>query len=120
VYLRSSAGHTDVVLRLCDVDPKGRSTNVCDGITRITPRTMNVDDDVVRTVAVDLWPTAHRFQRGHRMRVQVASAAFPRFAGNPGTGEPLAAATRQVPADQQVFHDPTHPTHLTLPVVDVP
>ena len=120
VYLRSSVRHTDVVVRLCDVDPKGRSTNVCDGITRITPRTTSVDDDGVSTVAVDLWPTAHRFQRGHRIRVQIASAAFPRFARNPGTGEPLALATRQVPAVQDVFHDPAHPTHLTLPVVDVP
>ena len=28
--------HADLFVRLCDVDPKGRSRNVCDGIVRLT------------------------------------------------------------------------------------
>jgi hypothetical protein len=46
-----------------------------------------------RRADVRLWPTAHRFKRGHRIRVQVSSGAFPRYARNPGTGEPHATAT---------------------------
>jgi predicted acyl esterase len=65
---------------------------------------------------VRLWPTAHRFKRGHRIRVQVSSGAFPRFARNPGTGEPSATATRLQPADQEVYHDPAHPSAVILPV----
>ena len=65
---------------------------------------------------VGLWPTAHRFKRGHRIRVQVSSGAFPRFARNPGTGEPHATATRLLAADQSVYHDPAHPSAIVLPV----
>jgi uncharacterized protein len=50
----------------------------------------------------------------------VASAAFPRFARNPNTGEPPATATRLVPADQEVFHDPAHPSHILLPTLAGP
>lgn len=120
VHLRSSAAHTDVVVRLCDVDRTGRSTNVCEGITRISSSTTQAGHDGVSPVTVDLWPTAHRFREGHRIRVQIASAAFPWFARNPGTGELLATATRLVPADQEVLHDPAHPTHLTVPTTTAP
>ena len=65
-----------------------------------------------------LWPTAHRFKRGHRIRVQVSSGAFPRYARNLGTGEPRAAATRLVAADQSVYHDPERPSAIFLPVAD--
>ena len=34
IYASSSARDTDWVVRLCDVDPSGRSTRICDGIVR--------------------------------------------------------------------------------------
>ncbi len=72
---------------------------------------------VAHETASDLWPTAHRFLAGHRIRLQVSSGAHPRFARNPGTGEPLGTAKTLVPADQAVFHDPAHPSALLLPVM---
>ena len=50
-------------------------------------------------IRVDLWPTAHRFRPGHRIRLQVSSGAHPRYARNTGTGEPLATAVSLSPAD---------------------
>ena len=63
-----------------------------------------------------LWPTAHRFKQGHRIRVQVSSGAFPRYARNPGTGEPHATAVTLRAADQEVYHDPAHASAITIPV----
>ena len=62
------------------------------------------------------WPAAHRFRRGHRLRLQVSSGAHPRYARNTGSGEPLATATTLLRADQQVHHDPEHPSAVILPV----
>jgi predicted acyl esterase len=56
---------------------------------------------------VRLWPTAHCFKRGQRIGIQVSSGAFPRYARNPGTGEPHATILRA--ANQTVYHDPAHP-----------
>jgi predicted acyl esterase len=50
--------------------------------------------------------------------VQVSSGAFPRYARNPGSGEPRATATRLVPAGQSVYHDPDRPSAIILPVAD--
>jgi predicted acyl esterase len=67
-------------------------------------------------VRFPLWPTAHRFRRGHRIRLQVSSGAHPRYARNTGSGEPLATAVTLLTADQQVLHDPGHPSAVVLPV----
>lgn len=110
IFFRSSLPHADVFVRLCDVDERGRSFNVCDGLISLNGA------DEVTAASVDLWPTAYLFRRGHRVRVQVSSGAFPRYNRNPGTGEPRATATTLRAADQQVFHDPERPSAIILPV----
>jgi uncharacterized protein len=116
IRLRSSRGDTDVFVRVCDVLPDGASLNVCDGLIRLTPGEPARDDDGVAAVRFELWPTAHRFAAGHRLRVQVSSGAHPRYARNPGTGEDPARATRLVTAAQEVFHDPQRSSAVTLTV----
>ena len=90
--LRSSLAHHDVFVRLCDVDAAGVSRNVCDALVRVEPGRFAQDADGVSRVTFELWPTAHRFAAGHRLRALVASGAHPRYARNTGTGEPLATA----------------------------
>jgi uncharacterized protein len=109
IWFRSSLAYADVFVRLCDVDQRGRSFNVCDGLVSVTGA------DEVSCVAVSLWPTAYRFKAGHRVRVQVSSGAFPRYARNPGTGEPHATGTVLRPADQEVYHDSARPSAIVLP-----
>jgi hypothetical protein len=72
--------------------------------------------DGSRRVLVKLWPTAHRFDRHHRIRVLVAGGAHPRYARNTGTEEPLATATRLVPVEHELLHDAEHPSAVTLTV----
>jgi len=103
--------YADVFVRLCDVDPRGRSRNVCDGIVRLTEAS-----PLTGTVRVSLLGTAHRFGRGHRIRLQVAGGAFPRFARNPGNGQVDAAAADLVPTQYDIGLDAAHPSVLLLPV----
>ena len=110
IWFRSSLPQADVFVRLCDVDPGGRSWNICDGLISLSGA------DEVTAATVRLWPTAYRFTAGHRIRVQVASGSFPRYGRNPGTGEPRATAARLLAADQSVYHDPEHRSAITLPV----
>jgi len=89
----TTAASGDLFVRLCDVDPAGRSVNVCDGLTRMT--------GAGRTV-VDLGHTAHVFRPGHRVRLQISGGAHPRFLRNYGTGEPAGYATHLVPTETTV------------------
>jgi putative CocE/NonD family hydrolase len=118
IWLRSNLEHTDLFARLCDVEPSGTSTNVCDGLLRLTPGRPAPNPDGCIRVCLDLWPTAYRFRRGHRLRLQVSSGAFPRWARNLGSGEPLATGTTLKAADQAVYHDPAHPSAILLPIVE--
>lgn len=113
IWIQSSRRYADVFVRLCDVDPDGRSINVCDGLVSITGA------DELSRAKVRLWPTAHRFNLGHRIRVQVSSGAFPRYARNAGTGEPHVTATTLLSADQTIHHDPDHPSAIRLPIKEV-
>ncbi|HEY8581677.1 MAG TPA: CocE/NonD family hydrolase [Capillimicrobium sp.] len=116
IHVRASSGHSDLFVRVCDVDPEGASLNVCDALIRLTPDEPARDRDGVAAVRFDLWPTAHRFAAGHRVRVQVSGGAHPRYARNPGTGEEPGRATRLVAVDQEIHHDAARPSSVTLTV----
>jgi len=116
VHVTSDLEHFDVFVRLCDVDARGRSFNVCDGLQRVEPGRFRRPPDGMWAVPVSLWPAAQRFAAGHRVRVQVASAAHPRFNRNLGTGDPLPTATAHRVAHQALHHDPDHPSSVVLSV----
>jgi len=103
--------YADLFARLCDVDPRGRSWNVCDGIVRLTG-----EDPLAGTVRVSLIGAAHRFGRGHRIRLQVAGGAHPRSARNPGNGQVDAAPEDLVPTQYDIGLDAARPSALLLPV----
>jgi uncharacterized protein len=107
---QSSARSTDWVARLCDVDPAGRSFNICDGISRVTR-----DADACKSHAIDLWSTSNVFLRGHRFRVHVTSSSFPRWDRNLNTGDQESA--HHTPAHQRITYDRENPSYIELPVV---
>jgi predicted acyl esterase len=66
-------------------------------------------------VEFDLWPIAHRFAAGNRIRLQVSSGASPRYVRNPGTGgDPLSPAELR-PVDVELLYGPERPSSLLLP-----
>jgi putative CocE/NonD family hydrolase len=115
LQVSSSLDHTDFFVRVCDVAPDGRSVNVCDGLQRFDPRTVERRDDGTFTASVRVWPIGHRFDVDHRLRIQVSSGAHPVYARNLGTGEPPATATELRVADQAVHHDATRASFVVLP-----
>src|SRR5262249_11859007 len=117
LFARSDREHTDFIVRLCDVGPDGASYNVCEGGLRLIPGLAAPDHEGVRRIAVELWPTGHRFRRGHRIRIHVTSGAYPKVARNPGTGEPLNGTAAPVSAAQEIFHTPGRASAILLPVV---
>jgi putative CocE/NonD family hydrolase len=118
LFVSSAVPHLDVFARLCDVDPAGVSTNVSDALLRLTVDNAPVDADGVRRAQFELWPVAHRFQAGHRLRLQVSGGAFPRYPRNPGTEASLGdIAQRMVAVSRNVHHGPAHPSALALPIL---
>lgn len=104
--IATDTGHADVFVRLCDVDPQGRSLNICDGLMRLRTAGQTPSE-----VTVPMSSTAHRFAAGHRIRLQISGGAHPRYARSPGTGETSVEATHLQPVHLTVHSG----TALTLP-----
>lgn len=113
LYVKSSLETADFFVRLCDVDKKGTSKNICDGIIHLSSEPRLKDDQGLK-IEFDIWPTAFQFVIGHKMRIQVSSGAHPRFIRNLGTNEPLATAKTMVKAHQTIFHDSNRPSHIIV------
>jgi putative CocE/NonD family hydrolase len=103
--------YADLFVRLCDVDQRGRSLNVCDGIIRLTEQ-----DPLSGIVRVSLSGAAHRFGPGHRIRLQVCGGAHPRFARNPGNGQVDAARDDLVPSQYDIGLTAENSSVLLLPI----
>lgn len=113
LHVRSSAPSTDFVARLSRVTPDGRATFLTLGATRA-----EVSAGGIVTISLD--PTAVRFDAGDRIRLDLASSAFPLLIRNPNTGADPASVAR--PADfrralQVVYHDTLRPSRLHLPIL---
>lgn len=90
LYASSDAENTDFTAKLVDVYPDGFAMNLCDGILRACYR--NGFDKAepltpgrVEPFTITLYPTANRFAKGHKIRLEVSSSNFPRFDICPNT-----------------------------------
>jgi uncharacterized protein len=128
LWAASSAVDTDFTAKLIDWYPPssdypdGYALNLEDSIIRARYRddrsrpSLLTPGEVYR-FRITLFPTSNVFKKGHRIRLDISSSNFPRFDVNPNTGEPLARNARLAAADQLIHHDPTHASHIVLPVV---
>ena len=118
LFFSSSVSFPDFFVRICDVHPNGASYNVCDGIMRIAPKDVEYQGDDIYKITIELAPTAYRFSKGHKIRLQVSSGSFPRFNRNLGTNSSISKDTTLVKANQQIFHDQIHSSCINLPVMN--
>jgi putative CocE/NonD family hydrolase len=110
---------TDLVLRLTDVDPEGRSLLVQEGALRLryregfdAPRLMQPGE--VYSATVDMRDIAWMLRPGHRLRLHVAGTSFPRLERNMNTGGRNYDETEGRVAHVTVHSSPDHPSVLEL------
>jgi uncharacterized protein len=118
LYVSSDNPYCDVFIRLCDVDERGRSRNLTDQILRCSPA--EVVPGEIRRISLALTDISHVFRAGHRIRLQVAGGAHPRYARNLGTDEDPVRGTRTAPVTHQIQHSARYPSALILPVAPQP
>jgi uncharacterized protein len=128
LWASSSAPDTDFTVKLIDVHPPnpdypdGFAQNLSDSIIRARYRNSWEQPELlepgqVYPFEIVLYPTANTFAPGHRIRLDVSSSNFPRFDVNPNTGGPLGRERRVALADNAIYHDPEHPSHIALPIL---
>jgi putative CocE/NonD family hydrolase len=122
LWAASDARDADWNVMLLDVFPDGRAERVQDGLARARFRE-GFDKEVpltpgrVERYDIDLWFTSRVFEPGHKLRVSISSALFPKYDRNLGTGGNNERDTTFVVAHQRLVHDAAHPSHIVLPVI---
>ncbi|GAA2206346.1 CocE/NonD family hydrolase [Nonomuraea monospora] len=91
----TTARSADLTAKLIDVHPSGRAELLTDGVARVSGGTAPGE------VTVRLGATSNAFLPGHRIRIDLAGANFPRFARNPEKGTTTVHA----------------PTYVVLPTI---
>lgn len=119
LYASSSAAETDFYGRLSDVFPDGRAIQLQSGVVRTRYRNAQSEPEAlepgkVYRYEIDMWATANRFAAGHRLRLDISSADFPKFERNQNRG---GSPGPSVKATQTIFHDEMQPSHLILSVI---
>ncbi|MBI4219717.1 MAG: CocE/NonD family hydrolase [Chloroflexi bacterium] len=122
LFASSSARDTDWVVRVCDVDPGGRSRPLCEGIVRARYRRSLAEPELLvpgesYCFRVPLGSTSNVFLAGHRIRVSVTSSSFPRWDRNLNTGGQFAREAEGIVATNTILRDRFNPSHVELPVV---
>ena len=130
LWISSTAVDTDFTAKLVDVYPpsrhypEGYALNLSDGILRTKFRNSWSDPELMEPgqiypITIELYPTSNLFAQGHRIRLDVSSSNFPRLDVNGNTGINPALSPIKVVADNTVYHDREHPSHLVLCVAAV-
>jgi len=113
LHVSSTAPITMLVVKLCDVAPDGTSALVTKGYLNLAHRESHetptyIEPNKIYEIEMELLACAYRFKKGHRIRVDIASADFLNIWPTPQ----LCANT--------VFRSPDNPSHIVLPVVAGP
>jgi len=122
LYAASTAPDTDFTAALVDVFPDGHAQLIQEGILRASFRESDtqptpIEPGQIYQYEIDLWATSYVVQPGHRIRVEISSSNFPRFARNLNTGNPFGMSDEIAVATQTIYHSTDYPSHITLPVI---
>jgi putative CocE/NonD family hydrolase len=128
LWASSSALDTDFTAKLIDEYPpnkdypQGYAMYLVDSIIRARYRQspgkqILLEPGKICEFTIDLWATANLFQSGHRIRLDISSSNYPAYDINPNTGEKIGYHTKTVIAENTVYNDTEHPSHIILPII---
>ncbi len=124
LFVSSTAKDTDFIVRVSDVYPDGRSILIVDYPWRARYREgfdheALLEPGKVHKLAFPVGWMSQIFNKGHRIRVTVASTGAPLYEPNPQTGKPL---TIEFPADavkavNTIHHSSKHASRIIVPLI---
>jgi uncharacterized protein len=123
LIVSSTAKDTDFIVRVSDVYPDGRSILIVDYPWRARYRE-GLDREALLTpgeptkLAFDVGWISQIFNKGHKIRVTIASTGAPLYEPNPQTGEPLTIEfpKNAMKAVNTIHHDAKHASQILAPL----
>jgi len=122
LYVSSDVKDTDFTVKIIDVYPDGRAYNLDETIQRARYRDgydkeVFMDKGKVYKVSLSPMSTSNYFKKGHRIRIEVSSSNFPRFARNLNTGGNNYDEKTGVIATNNIHYSENYPSQIRIPVI---
>ena len=124
LWAASSAMDTDFTAKLVDVREDGSTYNITEGIIRCRfreglDRAKPLIPGAIYCYQINMGGTGMGFQKGHKIRVEIASSNFPKHDRNMNTGHAIGEDAEGIVAHQTIYHDADHPSYIMLPIQPV-
>jgi hypothetical protein len=124
LHAATSAAHADFIAKLVRVSANDRAEFLCIGIARSSWLFRNAEytADKIHAWEFTLEPIAFVLVAGERLRLEIASSAFPLYDRNPSTDVPPQRADNWnwARSTQHVLHTAEFPSALYLPIKGAP
>ncbi|WP_445384128.1 CocE/NonD family hydrolase [Robiginitalea sp. IMCC44478] len=122
LFVSSDARDTDFSIKLIDVYPDGTAYNLDETIQRARYRNGYDKEQFMKAgevYKIEMSPmsTSNYFKKGHRIRIEISSSNFPRFARNLNTGGNNYDETEGVIAINNIHHSAKYPSEIRIPIV---
>ncbi|MDD6679441.1 MAG: CocE/NonD family hydrolase [Firmicutes bacterium] len=121
LYVSSDCPDTDVICKLTEVFPDGRSLNITDGAVRASYNNTYcrelLSPGEVRKLQVRMGNTGNVFRKGSRIRLLVMGSAFPKYDRNHHVSARVGTSAEMVVSHDTLFCGTSHPSFLELPVL---
>jgi putative CocE/NonD family hydrolase len=114
LFAASSAAITDFTATLVALAADGKPRSLCEGVLR-----SRGEPGERRRLELDLGAICARLETGERLRLAVSSSAFPRWdrPSHSNVQPGLATQAELATAQQTLYHDREHPSHVVLPLL---
>ena len=121
LYVSSNVRDTDFTIKLIDVYPDDTAYNLDETIQRVRYREgynkeVFMEEGEVYKLNFTPLATSNVFKKGHRIRIEISSSNFPRFARNLNTGGNNFDESVGVVATNNVHHSKAYPSQIRLPI----
>ena len=121
LYVSSNVRDTDFTIKLIDVYPDDTAYNLDETIQRVRYREgydkeVFMEEGEVYKLNFTPLATSNVFKKGHRIRIEISSSNFPRFARNLNTGGNNFDESVGVVATNKVHHSKAYPSQIRLPI----
>lgn len=125
MYVSADVPDFDLWVRVLDVTPDGAAYNLMSpglDVLRASYRNDSVTPELLEPgkiyhLELNRLLTSNVFQKGHRIRVQVSGAFFPRFSRNLQTGKSEITSSETRTGHIRIYTDAKHTSRIVLPVI---
>lgn len=120
LFFSSDQEDTDLMVRLTDVYPDGKSILILEGAYRLGVMGYKLKDKKIeesKEILIDLGSTSLVFAKGHSIRLSVSSSNYPRYEKNLNVGLLNSQSGKFNKAKNTLYMGPYHHSRLILPVV---